>query len=377
MIDWNSDDTIWMVNPMLSEREQAVVREARKKAPNLTGHIWIRSSGTTSANTVRWVALSKTAFLVAAGKVNEHLGSGHHDTWVRALPLFHVGGLAIDARAHLSGANVLEWEHDWEPETFHHFLRENGATLLSLVPTQLHDLVQLGLSCPPTMRAVIIGGAALEEDLYFRARELGWPVLPSYGMTEAASQVATATLDSLQYSEYPSLKILSHIQPRIEEDGRFSLLSQSLLTMALLINMDDGVVQLAVRDASDYFPTQDIVEIEDGMLRFVGRASQMIKVLGEQVSLKKLNQLMSKDFSDYSLPPYSFAILPIKDARKGSDLVLATDCRQFHEVEQAVSAFHSVVEKYERLSGIYFLPELPRSDIGKIKIGELTKTLGF
>lgn len=377
MIDWNSDETYWMVNPSLSEREQKAVRAAREKAPELEGHIWIRSSGTTTADSARWVALSKAAFLVSAAAVNDHLASTHLDTWVRALPVFHVGGLSIDARAHLSGARVLEWDQPWDPGVFCEYLVDQGATLLSLVPTQLYDIVSAGLTAPVDLRAVIVGGAALEEDLYFKARELRWPVLPSYGMTEAASQVATASIDSLTSNEYPPLQVLNHIQPKIDEEGHFSLLSSCLMTMALLVDLNDGQVQLAVRDPSHYFPTQDLVHIENGQLKFLGRSSQMVKVLGEQVSLRKLNQMISRQFYGHSLSPHSFIILPVNDARKGVDLVLATDSPHMQLVEKAVEGFHQFCEKYERLSGIYFVRQLSRTELKKIRVSETMKALGL
>ncbi len=377
MIDWNSDETYWMVNPQLSDREQKAVRAAREKAPQLEGHIWIRSSGTTTADRARWVALSKSAFLVSAAAVNDHLASTHLDTWVRALPVFHVGGLSIDARAYLSGARVLEWTLPWDPGLFCEFLVEQGATLTSLVPTQLFDIISIGLMAPVDLRAVIVGGSVLEEDLYFKARELRWPVLPSYGMTEAASQVATASLDSLTVSEYPDLMILNHIQPKIDKEGHFNLLSSCLMTMAVLVDLNDGQVQLAIRDASHYFPTQDLVSLENGHLRFKGRSSQMVKVLGEQVSLRKLSQMISRQFYNHSLSPHSFVILPVKNARKGVELVLATESLHMSWVEKAVEDFHNSCEKYERLSGIYFLQQLPRTDLGKIRIGETIKALGL
>ena len=40
------------------------------------------------------------------------------------------------------------------------------------------------------------GGGALDPSLYKQARDLGWPLLPSYGLTECGSQVATASLSS-------------------------------------------------------------------------------------------------------------------------------------------------------------------------------------
>ena len=65
----------------------------------------------------------------------------------------------------------------------------------SLVPAQVLDLVRAGLRPPPVLRAIVVGGGAISAELYRDARALGWPVLPSYGMTECCSQIATATHD--------------------------------------------------------------------------------------------------------------------------------------------------------------------------------------
>src|SRR5205823_14908324 len=44
---------------------------------------------------------------------------------------------------------------------------------------------------PEHLRAVLVGGAACPAALRAEAEARGWPVLPTYGLTEACSQVAT------------------------------------------------------------------------------------------------------------------------------------------------------------------------------------------
>jgi O-succinylbenzoic acid--CoA ligase len=59
------------------------------------------------------------------------------------------------------------------------------VTLASMVPTQLARL--LDAPPPPRLRAVLLGGAAADRSLLTRARDAGWPVAPSYGLTQTCS----------------------------------------------------------------------------------------------------------------------------------------------------------------------------------------------
>jgi O-succinylbenzoic acid--CoA ligase len=70
-------------------------------------------------------------------------------------------------------------------------LREEAVTLVSLVPTTLRRLLDAGLHAggAPALRAVVLGGAAIDPALLRRAREAGIPVRTTYGMTETASMV--------------------------------------------------------------------------------------------------------------------------------------------------------------------------------------------
>jgi o-succinylbenzoate---CoA ligase len=65
------------------------------------------------------------------------------------------------------------------------------ATLVSLVPTQLSRLLDAGLRHPPRLRAVLLGGGPIAGALLERASEAGVPVVSTYGMTEACSQITT------------------------------------------------------------------------------------------------------------------------------------------------------------------------------------------
>ena len=113
------------------------------------------------------------------------------DRWLSCLPLYHVGGLAVLLRACLYGTAVILHPR-FEPATFLTSLTKDQATLTSLVPTMLQRLLTLDdAPWPSSMRLVLLGGAAASAALVETSQARDIPVATTYGLTEAASQVAT------------------------------------------------------------------------------------------------------------------------------------------------------------------------------------------
>jgi O-succinylbenzoic acid--CoA ligase len=120
------------------------------------------------------------------------LGCQHDDIWLSTLPLFHIGGLAILIRSTLA-ATTMALSRSGKAEDIVRALERWPVTVISLVPTQLHRLLERWPGPPPrSLRALLLGGASVDHDLLSLARLRGWPVAVTYGLTEAGSQVATA-----------------------------------------------------------------------------------------------------------------------------------------------------------------------------------------
>lgn len=126
------------------------------------------------------------------------LGVVPGDRWLACLPLYHVGGLAVLFRACLYGTAVVLHE-SFDTTAVRRSLREDGVTLVSLVPTMLSRLLHEGLTAgdTPALRLILLGGAAAPAALLAEARAAGLPVAVTYGLTEAASQVATLLPDGV------------------------------------------------------------------------------------------------------------------------------------------------------------------------------------
>ncbi|MGZ5957844.1 MAG: o-succinylbenzoate--CoA ligase [Myxococcaceae bacterium] len=145
------------------------------------------TSGTTGQPKV--ARLSVGAFDALARASAENLAPRTGDRWLCNLPLFHVGGLAMVVRcAHDGAALVLEPRFDAGSVVA--AVRDQAITHLSLVARTLEQCLDAGLG-RAGLRGVLVGGGPVPPSLVERARAAGIPLLLTYGLTEACSQVTT------------------------------------------------------------------------------------------------------------------------------------------------------------------------------------------
>ena len=122
------------------------------------------------------------------------------DAWLAALPpatgwamplgLGHVAGLGIVWRA-IRGRVPVRVLPGRDPLLLLAALHGTGPAVshVSLVPAQLARVLDEARGAPPpvALRAVLLGGGPIPPDLVTRALRAGWPVVPTYGLSETAS----------------------------------------------------------------------------------------------------------------------------------------------------------------------------------------------
>jgi O-succinylbenzoic acid--CoA ligase len=206
-----------------------------------------------------------------------------------SLPAAHVGGFSVITRCLWGRAAVVLPETPFsgtssDPSALLQAASGGRATLMSLVPTQLHALVEHAAHPPSSLRAVLLGGAPASFELLQRARELGWPVLPSYGLTEACSQVATAHPDTPRQRGVG--RALPGVGLRIV-DGEIQVSGPTLLSGYL--KRDGGLVPAL--DEQGWLHTGDLGFIDDdGNLVVEGRSAELINTGGEKVFAEKVER---------------------------------------------------------------------------------------
>ncbi len=158
----------------------------------------VYTSGTTGVP--KGAVLSYSNFWWSAVGSALNLGVHADDRWLAPLPLFHVGGLSVLTRSAIYGTTAVL--HDgFDAERVSAAIDDDGITLVSLVPTMLHRLLDArgDRPVPPSLRCVLLGGGPAPRALLERCARLGVPVSQTYGLTECCSQVSTlAPSDALR-----------------------------------------------------------------------------------------------------------------------------------------------------------------------------------
>jgi len=160
---------------------------AECRDPAETAVILFTSGTTGSPQGVRLTARNLRASAVASAL---RLGVSPDDRWLDCLPVHHMGGLAPVVRTAVYGTTLVV-QRSFEVEETAQVLDDQDITGVSLVPTQLRRLLDADAPLS-ALSTVLVGGAPTPESLVERALAADVPIHPSYGLTEAASQVATA-----------------------------------------------------------------------------------------------------------------------------------------------------------------------------------------
>jgi O-succinylbenzoic acid--CoA ligase len=154
----------------------------------------VHTSGTTGEP--RPVELTSGQILANAHGTAAVLGLGDDERWLCPLPLNHVGGLMVLLRSAIYATTAVIGPAD-----------RDDVTLASMVPTQLARV----LDTKP--KRVLLGGAGADRALLERAKEAGWPVAPSYGLTQACSAVTIGEFGDTETSGRPIPGVSVEIAP--------------------------------------------------------------------------------------------------------------------------------------------------------------------
>jgi len=335
------------------------------------GLVLFATSG--SSGEAKWIALSKQSLLVSAAAVNDHLESSAASCWGLALPLYHVGGFGIAARVFAAGCGFAEFGRRWEAPAFAQWLHDHRISHTSLVPAQVHDLVAAGLRAPAPLRAIVVGGGAMDVATGRAARALGWPVLASYGMTEASSQIATQALSSLHDIYQPApLPLLPIWQAHTTPEQQLRITGPALFAGCLVRDNEHWIYQPR---ETQWYLTADRALLANGCLTPAGRADAVVKVLGELVDLETIERELAA-LAGGALAPGMFAVVAVPDARAGYALVPVFDAAVDPAlITSVLSSYARHAPGFRRLRPAVILARFPRSPMGKPRRAEIAAAL--
>ncbi|MCZ7617722.1 MAG: AMP-binding protein [Myxococcota bacterium] len=256
----------------------------------------------------------------------------------------------------------------------------DGITIASFVPAMLAQVLEVrGTTQPPaTLRAVLLGGAPAPAPLLERAAKARWPLLPTYGLTEACSQVATLPVGAPLRTDGGGLRPLPGVELRIADDDE--RVRQPGTTGEIHVRgatVTPGYWQRPEasrqRLAGGWLRTGDLGVLDaDGALRVVGRADDCIITGGENVHPAEVETVLlaHPDVADVGVagladPVYGERVAAWVVRHPGSPVDAAT----LERFARTQLTHYKVPRSWQ------FVPALPRNAGGKLqrrKLGDET-----
>lgn len=295
----------------------------------------IATSGSTGG-TGHLVGLSLAALTASALATEARLGGPGQ--WLTSLPLHHIAGFQVARRAAL--ASIPPVHYSGNPKDFAAAvasMQPDVRHYLSLVPTQLFQLLEAGAPELPQFDAVLVGGAALPAGLALRAREAGVNIVTSYGMTETAGGCV--------YDGVP----LDGVSIKLTE-GQVRIAGPILATRYLdtaAQPFEDGPVR--------WLQTADLGEWDGHRLTITGRADDVILSGGVNVAPSVVEQHLSA-------LPGQWVVVGVADEKWGN-LVVAICDRPF-ELAAARAATATLPPAFQPRAGVTL--EIPHLASGKV-----------
>jgi O-succinylbenzoic acid--CoA ligase len=318
----------------------------------------------------RGAVLTHGNFFWSALASARNLGVRPGDLWLSCLPLHHVGGLSILTRSAYYGSAVLL--HDrFDVDRVLEAIDREGVTLISLVPPLLERLLRArgGRMFPTSLRAALVGGGPAPRELLEEAAELRLKALPTYGLTEATSQVTTLSPRAWPAGLDTAGRPLAFVKVEIRDErglavprGQEGEIVVSGPTV-MAAYFEDREKEAAAWDGR-WLKTGDIGAWDPaGRLVVLDRRSDRMVVGGENVSPAEIERVLSGHPAIAEI-----GIVGVPAGSWGHEIAAAVVLRPGASLDLEDLRRHAA----ESLAGfklprrLRILPELPRSVSGKL-----------
>jgi acyl-CoA synthetase (AMP-forming)/AMP-acid ligase II len=343
----------------------------------------LHTSGTTSRPKI--VPLTQRNVTASAYHIGESLALSTEDVCLNIMPLFHIHGLIAAVLASLAAGGAVSCTPGFNAFAFFAQFDEVRPTWLTAVPTMHQTLLTRAARHAQSiaagrLRLIRSSSASLPPAVMAELEAtFGVPVIESYGMTEAAHQMASNPLPprprhpgSVGLAAGPQIAIMGLDGEMLPAGAPGEIVIRGRNVTAGYENNPDANAK-AFTDG--WFRTGDEGVLDEaGYLRLTGRLKEIINRGGEKISpLEVDNALM--DHPDVA-QALTFAIPHDKLGEEVAACIVLRDgaAADEHAIRDFVGE-HLAPFKVPRR--IVFLPEIPKGPTGKLMRIGLAKKLGL
>jgi len=270
-----------------------------------SGGAVLASSGTTGAP--KLMALSERQMLHAAHLVATHLELTSRDRGFNSLPLFHVNAEVVGLLSSLVAGSSLVLDDRFHRTDFWNVMARQKITWINAVPAIISRLsrLQRGESIPAGVRFIRSASAPLPSEVMrgFEQR-IGIPVVETYGMTEAASQITANPLHgprkagSVGRPVGVEVRVVTDAEPLAKHGTRSTAHVQGHVEIrgASVITAYGGGLHADRFSSGSWLRTGDIGHFDDdGYLFLEGRSDDVINRGGEKVMPREIEEILLAD----------------------------------------------------------------------------------
>ena len=329
----------------------------------------------------KMVPLTHRNVCLSATNAGRVLSLTSHDRLLNVLPLFHAHGLISGLLTALAAGSSVICTDGFDAPSFFDWMRELRPTWYTAVPTIHRALLTAAESDPDRARSsslrVIRSASASLAPTILQGLEatFGVPVLETYGMTEAASQIAANPFDlrkvgSVGRAAGPEIAIMDETGRALASGERGEIMLRGP-NMSRGYYNDEAATQAAFRDG--WFRTGDLGYLDsDGYLFIVGRIKDVINRGGQKISPIEVEEVL------LSHPAVLEAgVFAVPHEKLGENVAAVVVLRPQAEAtsEQLRQFARKRLAAYKVPSLIRSVAALPKGGSGKVKRNALAELI--
>ncbi len=343
----------------------------------------LHTSGTTSRPKI--VTLSQRNLCASAWNIAQTLSLASDDRCLSVMPLFHIHGLIATVLASLAAGGSVFCTPGFHAFHFFTWLSEAKPTWYSAVPTMHQAILARAGHNEPAIRAnplrfIRSSSASLPKQVFAELETVfNAPVIESYGMTEAAHQMASNLLP-------PGLrkpgKVGVAAGPEIAIMGNGGTLMPINATGEVVIrgdNVTSGYENNPKANteafAHGWFHTGDQGMLdEDGYLTITGRLKEIINRGGEKISPAEVDDILMDHPAIQQAVTFAMPHDKLGEEVAAAIVLRAGASATEREIRDFVA---SRLADFKAPRKVVFLTEIPKGATGKLQRVGLAQKLGL
>lgn len=306
----------------------------------------LHTSGSTG--TPKPIQLSRRQMAASAHLTGQTFGLVRGDRALVCLNIRYIAGIMMLVRGLELGLPMTVIEPSADPLVA---LGSDEAVFdfAAFVPLQLRTLLERSAETVPwldTMKAILVGGAAVDPALTDALQRVNAPVYSTYGMTETVSHIAVR---------------------RVNGPGASTLFTA---LNGVTIGLDERSCLNITAAATDFacIQTNDVAELLDSRhFRILGRADSIINTGGVKIQPEQVEEVVGKELARMGTAA-RFFVYGMPNERLGQQVFLFLEETDLTENEslQVKKAVREALGSYAVPRQIRTLPQFHETPTGKI-----------